>query len=104
MEKGVFVGGKREREREREREIERAISGRERKRENTEREELREEEEVEKEVTEEEKEEEAITSFVEGACAPTLRTFGSSTSTTAAPEHRGVKARVAMRSRPSSRE
>ncbi|EFN80318.1 hypothetical protein EAI_07037 [Harpegnathos saltator] len=39
---------------------------------------------------EEEEEEEAITSFVEGACAPTLRTFGSSTSTTAAPErHRG---------------
>lgn len=59
---------------------------------------------MEKEV--EEEEEEAITSFVEGACAPTLRTFGSSTSTTAAPEHRGddVKARVAMRSRPSSRE
>lgn len=102
MEKGVFVGGRREREEE-ERARERSWDAGER--ENTEREELR-EEEVAKEV-EEEEEEEAITSFVEGACAPALRTFGSSTSTTAAPEHRGdddVKARAAMRPRPSSRE
>jgi len=48
-----------------------------------------------KEEEEEEKEENVITSFVEGACAPALRVFGSSASTRLKCRD-DVKARVAM--------
>lgn len=41
----------------------------------------REEGQVEEKKEEEEEEENVVTSFVEGACAPILRTFGSSAST-----------------------
>jgi len=60
---------------------------------------VEEKKEEEEEEEEEEKEENVVTSFVEGACAPVLRAFGSSASTRLTAQLKcrdGVKARVAM--------